>query len=91
LREEESPILPGEGREEEGLGSLSGLFLYHLELGGWETKCHHLAPLTCELGEELLSQEGEANLPQTPLEEQYPKSSFLGLLRMGEWSILGQR
>jgi hypothetical protein len=57
LREEESPILPGEGREEEGLGSLSGLFLYHLELGGWETKCHHLAPLTCELREEPFSQE----------------------------------
>jgi hypothetical protein len=37
LREEESLILPGKGREEEGSGSLGRLFLYYLELGGGET------------------------------------------------------
>jgi hypothetical protein len=46
----ESPILPGKGREEEGLGSLGRSFLYHLELGSGETIRHHLAPLTCGLG-----------------------------------------
>jgi hypothetical protein len=50
LREGESPILTEKGREEEGLGSLSRSFLYHHELGGGETLCHHLALLICELG-----------------------------------------
>jgi hypothetical protein len=36
LREGESPVLPGEEREE-GLGSLGRLFLYHFELGGGQT------------------------------------------------------
>jgi hypothetical protein len=54
LREGESPVLPGEGREE-GWGLLVGL-----ELGGEEkTPRHHLASLTCGLGEEPLSQDGE--------------------------------
>jgi hypothetical protein len=50
LREGQSPILPGEGREEEGLGSFDRLFLYHLELGDGEIIHHHLASLTCGLG-----------------------------------------
>jgi hypothetical protein len=45
--------------EEERLGSLGRSFLYHLELGGGETLHHHLTPLTCGLGEDPLSQEGE--------------------------------
>jgi hypothetical protein len=45
LREGESPVLPGEGKEEEGPESLGGSFFYHLELGD-----HNLAPFTCELG-----------------------------------------
>jgi hypothetical protein len=35
LKEGESPILPGEGREEDVL-SLAKSFLYHLELGDGE-------------------------------------------------------
>jgi hypothetical protein len=50
MREGESPVLPGEEREDEGLGSLDRLFLYHLEFGDGETVCHHKAPLTCGLG-----------------------------------------
>jgi hypothetical protein len=50
LREGESPVLPGKGREKERLGSFDRSFLYHLELGGGETLHHHLAPLTCGLG-----------------------------------------
>jgi hypothetical protein len=47
-------------REEEGLGSLGRLFLYHLELGGRETLYHHLALLTCGLGGGALDPRGLA-------------------------------
>jgi hypothetical protein len=64
LRGGESPILPGERREQaEGPGSLAQPFLYHLALVGGVTIYPHLAPVTCGLGEEPLSKEGEP--PQT--------------------------
>jgi hypothetical protein len=60
----ESPSLPGVTREEEeeGPGSLSMLFFYHLELGSGETLCHYLAPLTYRLVGEPLWQEEEQSL-----------------------------
>jgi hypothetical protein len=48
-----------EGKEEEELRSFGRSFLYHLELRGGERIYHHLAFLTCGLGE-LLSQEGSS-------------------------------
>jgi hypothetical protein len=60
VRKGESPILPGDVTEEEGLSSLRRSFLYHLELGGGETIGHHLAPLTCGLGERALEPRGTA-------------------------------
>lgn len=85
MKEGKSPILPDEGREEERLGSLGRLFLYHPELGGGETIRCHLAPLTCGLWEGVLQPRGGAvpdypqpSLPQTPAEGQYFKNSFSG-------------
>jgi hypothetical protein len=64
LREGESHVLLGEGwEEEERPGSLGRPFLYHLELGGGETLCHHLAPLTC--GPEVAEARGGA-VPDYP-------------------------
>jgi hypothetical protein len=60
LRKRESSVLLGERREEEGLGSIGSLFLYHLELGGGETLHHHLVPFTNGLeGGTLGPREGE--------------------------------
>jgi hypothetical protein len=65
----ESPVLPREAREKEGLESF-GTFLYHLELGGGERIHHHLAPLTCGLGGGALESRGRAvpdySLPSLP-------------------------
>jgi hypothetical protein len=97
LREEESPILPGEGREEEeGPGSLDRLFLYHLELEGEETICHHLAPPTCGVGGGALEPRGGsvpdyphlACLNPPPTRGQYSKNSFLRVAEVG-WYIFG--
>jgi hypothetical protein len=78
-RQGESPALPCEEREEkEGLGSLSRLFLYHLELGGGETLCHPLAPFTCVLGGGALESQTIPNLAclKLPLRENIPKMLF---------------
>jgi hypothetical protein len=47
------------GGKKKGQDLLMDHFLYHLELGGGETICDHLAPLTCELGGEALESRGE--------------------------------
>jgi hypothetical protein len=60
LREGESPVLPGESREEEGLRCLGRSFLCHLELGCEETIYHHLGPLSCGLGGGALEARGGA-------------------------------
>jgi hypothetical protein len=60
----ESPVLPREAREKEGLESF-GTFLYHLELGAGERIHHHLAPLTCGLGGGALESRGRAVPSQT--------------------------
>jgi hypothetical protein len=50
--------------EKKGQGLLVS-FLYHLELGGGETICHHLAPLTYRLGGGTLESR-EGAVPDSP-------------------------
>jgi hypothetical protein len=53
-----------EGKKK-GMESFGRSFLHHFELGGGETICHHLAPLTCGLGRGTLESSGEA-VPDYP-------------------------
>jgi hypothetical protein len=74
LKEGKSPILPGEGREDKGLGSFGRSFLYNLELGGGERINHHLDPLTCGLWREALESRGKI-VPDYP-QPSLPHSSI---------------
>jgi hypothetical protein len=58
--------LPDRKREEEEwLGSLGMSFLYYLELGGGETLCQYLCPLTYGLGGGALEMKGRT-IPDYP-------------------------